>query len=74
MDDVRYSINEEYDHVVMRASEKFGYSEELQNILIKVLPAMLEGKSYEERLNFYRMLSHTQIVVIPPNEKTTSQE
>lgn len=63
-----FDIEKEYDLIVKRVTEKFGYNEDLANVLRRILPAMLDKKSYEERSIFYKMLEETPIVVAMENE------
>ena len=74
MEDIKYDINKEYDKVVDKVSERFGYDDDLKNVLKKVLPSMLEGCSYEDRFLFYKMLSHTQIVTIEEGTQVDTKE
>lgn len=74
MDNIKVNLNEEYDRVVELAVEKFGYGEDLKGVLRRILPAMLEGRSFEDRQLFYKMLSHTPIAVIPENTELTTGE
>ena len=74
MENLKYDIESEYDEVVAKVSEKYKYNEDLKKVLRKILPAMLEGCSYEERLVFYKMLTHTPIVVFQKNSKPTEEE
>ena len=74
MEDIKYDINKEYDKVVDKVSEIFGYDDDLKNVLKKVLPSMLEGCSYEDRFLFYKMLSHTQIVTIEEGTQVDTKE
>ena len=74
MDSFKVDLNEEYNHVISLAAEKHGYSDELRKVMEKVLPAMLEGQSYEDRQLFYKMLSHTPIVVIPEDTDITMDD
>ena len=43
MDAIKVDFNEEYNHVVGLAAEKYGYDEELQGVLKKVLPWRIPG-------------------------------
>lgn len=74
MDNLKIDLNEEFDHVTSLAVEKYGYSDDLKMVLRKVLPAMLEGQSYEDRQLFYKMLSHTPIVILPENTEISMDE
>lgn len=74
MDGIKVDFNEEYNHVVGLAADKYGYDEELQGVLKKVLPAMLESHSYEDKQLFYKMLSHTPIVVVNENDKINKSD
>lgn len=72
--DIEYNAKEENKKIVEEVSEKYGYSEELKKVLVKVLPAMLEGASYEEKELFFSMLRHTPIEIIPYESLTTSED
>lgn len=56
--------------VIEEVCEKFGYddvdiegNESLKTVLLKAVPAMLQGASKDKRDLFYRMLLHTPIVI-----------
>lgn len=74
MDQFKVDFNAEYNHVIGLAAGKFGYDEELQSVLKRVLPAMLEGHSYEEKQLFYKMMSHTPIVAIDEKDKINRKD
>lgn len=74
MDQFKVDFNAEYNHVIGLAAEKFGYDEDLQEVLKKALPAMLEGHSHEEKQLFYKMMSHTPIVVVDEDSPVNKQE
>ena len=63
-----FDIEKEYDLILKKAAEKYGYNEDLKGVLRRVLPAMLTGRSYEEREIFYQMLQETPIVVVDEDE------
>ena len=58
-----FDIEKEYDLIVKKVKEQYGYDDDLCSVLRKILPAMLTGKSYEERNIFYQMLQETPIIV-----------
>ena len=70
------NLNLEFDNIIAEIKEKFNYSDDLSNILRKILPAMLDDKdiSEEERHLFYKMLRHTPIEVIEEGSGITSQD
>ena len=70
------NLNLEFDNIIAEIKEKFNYSDDLTNILRKILPAMLDDKdiSEEERHLFYKMLRHTPIEVIEEGSGITSQD
>ena len=72
-DEFVYNEKEEYEDVVKKVSKAFNYTEELQVSLKRVLPAMLEGKSYEEKQIFYKMLIHTPIIICDDIEETSKE-
>lgn len=73
MEDFKYEINKEYKKVVDLVSNKYKYTDDLKNVLYKILPAMLDTASYEERLLFYKMLSHTPIAILAEGSGETSK-
>ena len=60
-----FDIKKDYDLIIQRVKEQYGYDDNLSNTLRKILPAMLTGRSYEERNLFYKMLTKTPIIVLP---------
>lgn len=72
--DIEYNVNDENRKVLEEICEKYGYSEELKSVLSRVMPAMLEGATYEERELFYSMLRKTQIEIIPAESTITRLE
>ena len=70
MENIIYDKNKEYKQIIEEVSQKYGYQEELQNVLSKILPAMLDTATYEEKQIFYRMLKHTPIVIISKDDET----
>ena len=70
----KFDIQLEYDEVVKKVSKKYNYNDDLKGVLRKILPSMLDSCSYEDRLNFYKMLNHTPIVVISSDSKITEEE
>ena len=70
------NLNLEFDNIIAEIKEKFNYSDDLSNILRKILPAMLDDKdiSEEERHLFYKMHRHTPIEVIEEGSGITSQD
>ncbi len=72
--DIEYNVNDENRKVLEDVCEKYGYSEELKSVLSKVMPAMLEGATYEERTLFYSMLRKTPIEIIPAESTITRSE
>lgn len=74
MDNFKYDFNKEYEDIVEEVSQKFGYKEELSSTLVKIAKAVLDGKSFEDRQIFYKMLRTTPIVIIPDNSKISHEE
>lgn len=74
MDELNYEVNNEYEKVIEEITQKFGYSENLKDILTKIIQCSLDNKSYEERQTFYKMLKTTPIVIVPENTKITPEE
>lgn len=74
MDSFKYDFDKEYEDVVSEISNKFKYSSELQGIIAKITKAVVEGKSYEDRQIFYRMLRTTPIVILPEGINITQDE
>lgn len=68
MENIFYDKNAEYKKAIEKVSEKFKYEKDLINVLNKILPAMLDTASYEEKQLFYKMLEHTPIVVLPKED------
>ena len=66
--------NEEYSNIIDEIKQKYAYSEDLSNILKKIMPGMLDDLTSDERQTFYKMLRHTQIVIVPENSKVTDKE
>lgn len=56
-------INELIDNV----SEKYGYDEELNRMLKKVVPVMIDGKSEEIANMLFATLERVKIFVLPYN-------
>ena len=69
-------LNQEFDSIIAEIKEKFNYSDDLSNVLRKILPAMLDdvNVSAEERNLFYRMLRHTPIEIIQEGSGITSDD
>lgn len=66
--------NNEYNNIINEITEKYGYSEDLSNTLKKIVPGMLDDLSSSERQIFYKMLRHTQIVIVPEDLNVTDKE
>lgn len=63
-------ILNETKEIVEEVCEKYGYDNQdtaerdsLKTVLLKAIPAMLQGHNYGDRQLFYQMLRHTPIVV-----------
>lgn len=74
MENIIYDKNKEYKQIIEEVSQKYGYQEELQNVLSKILPAMLDTATYEEKQIFYRMLKHTPIVIISKDDEERNKK
>lgn len=65
---------EEYNSIIDEITKQYGYTEDLSNTLRKIMPGMLDDLKSEERQTFYKMLRHTQIVIVPEDVKITDKE
>lgn len=61
----KFNIEKEFEDIIEKVKEKYNYKEDLCRVLKRILPAMLVGKSFEERELFYKMILETPIVVLP---------
>lgn len=66
--------NKEYNGIINEITEKYGYTEDLSNTLRKIMPGMLDDLTSDERQSFYKMLKHTQIVIVPEDSRITDKE
>lgn len=74
MDNFNFDINKEFDDIIEEVSSKFNYTDDLKNVLGKIVKSILENKSYEDRQTFYSMLRTTPIIVIDIKSKITQEE
>lgn len=74
MDNFKYDFEKEYEDVIEEVSHKFKYNDDLKTVLLKITKSALEGKSYEERTLFFKMLRTTPILVIPQEKKLSHEE
>jgi hypothetical protein len=75
MEDIElFDVKKEYEIIIKRVVEKYGYNKDLEQTLRRILPAMLKGRSYQDRRVFYEMLEETQIVIVTSQEELKRRE
>lgn len=67
-------FEEECNKIIDSVVEKYKYSEDLTNVLRKIVPAMISDATKEEKKLFYNMLMKTPIVVIPKGKGITNKQ
>ena len=68
------NFEEECNKIIDSVVEKYKYSEDLTNVLRKIVPTMISDATKEEKKLFYNMLMKTPIVVIPKGKGITNKQ
>lgn len=74
MEDLKCDFDKECEEVVDEVAQKFKYNDELKSVLSKIAKAALNGRTYEEKQLFYKMLRTTPILVVPHNTTISHEE
>lgn len=69
-----WNESNKYKELIDEISKKFNYDKELSDVLNRVTEGILDGKSEDEKNIFFKMLSHTPIVVLPYDTRVNEDE
>lgn len=71
---IKYNKNETAEQIIQDVSEKYGYSQELSDLLLKIYYRVHSQESYEMQQNFFQTLQEVPIVIIDKITKETYEQ